>query len=110
MDYMSPGKPFRVFWLERDGQVVSFRVGREEATAWLASMRADDWSLIVDPFRKGAPVGGFVSLPSYKNIQKGESYDIGIQSTSSAELSEPWGPSERPRTLREQVDGANSLS
>lgn len=76
---------YMVIWLKKGEEVKSFRVETIQRKDFLQPWLAKGWKRIPDPFRKGAPVGGYDSALRGEEIRKvplgmsnlkGESYDI----------------------------------
>lgn len=58
--YLKFIKPFKIFWFKMpDGETLSFRFNREEAAVRVGKLVESGAELLPDPFRKGAPLGGF---------------------------------------------------
>lgn len=53
-------KPFQIFWFKlASGETVSYRFSREESSEKVGRLVESGAMIIPDPFRKGAPLGGF---------------------------------------------------
>lgn len=59
-------KKYRCIWIkEPSGEVKSYRLEKEELKERLESILSSGAVQIQDPFRKGAPVGGFTNNTIY---------------------------------------------
>lgn len=50
---------YTTIWLEKQGHKKSFRVLTERLEEDLATFLSLGWTRLPDPFRKGAPLGGY---------------------------------------------------
>ena len=65
-----PKAPTQVFWFKMpDGRTQSFRFNQDQASIKVGELVESGATIISDPFRKGAPLGGF-SYECNDNLQQ----------------------------------------